>query len=105
MTLLVNKQCHQVKKGFIALLLDDIACQHAMITCRKASLSALAALKRDATEEENFKMQVLFQQCSTELSEAELGHIPGFSDFVICAIKNRVEPKRKMGEGTGQRWT
>ena len=73
---------------------------------KEASLPALAALKRDATEEENFKMQVLFQQCSnslreveaTELSEAELGDIPGFSDFVICAIKKRFESKRKMGE-------
>ena len=35
LSLLVNKQCHQVRKGFIAFLLDDIACQHAMITCRK----------------------------------------------------------------------
>ena len=34
-TLLDNKECHQVRKGFIAFLLDDIACQHAMITCRK----------------------------------------------------------------------
>ena len=35
LSLLVNKQCHQVIKGFIAFLLDDFACQHAMITCRK----------------------------------------------------------------------
>ena len=51
-------------------------------------------------------MQVLFQQCSnrlrevqtTEFSEADIGDIPGFSDFVICAIKKRVKSKRKMGE-------
>ena len=73
---------------------------------KEASLCALAALKRDATEEDNFKLMVLFQQCSnrlreveaTGLSEAELGDIPGFSDFVICAIKKRFESKRKMGE-------
>ena len=35
MTLLDNKQCHQVRKGFIAFLLDDIACQQAMTSCKK----------------------------------------------------------------------
>ena len=61
---------------------------------KEASLCALAALKRDATEEDNFKLMVLFQQCSnrlreveaTGLSEAELRDIPGFSDFVIVIL-------------------
>ena len=35
LSLLVNKQCHQVRKGFIAFLLDDIACQQAMTSCKK----------------------------------------------------------------------
>ena len=73
---------------------------------KEASLCALAALKRDATEEDNFKLMVLFQQCSNRLreveatgfSEAELGDIPGFSEFVICAIKKKFESKRKTGE-------
>ena len=80
---------------------------------KEASLCALAALKRDATEEDNFKLMVLFQQCSNRLreveatgfSEAELGDIPGFSGFVICAIKEEVRVKEKNGRGTGQRRT
>ena len=35
LSLLVSKQCHQVRKGFIAFLLDDIACQQAMTSCKK----------------------------------------------------------------------
>ena len=31
----VNKQWNHVRKGFIAFLLDDIACQQAMISCKK----------------------------------------------------------------------
>ena len=38
---------------------------------KEASLCALAALKRDATEEDNFKLMVLFQQCSNRLREVE----------------------------------
>ena len=35
LSLLVNKQCHQVRKGFIAFLLDDIAWQQAMSSSKK----------------------------------------------------------------------
>ena len=74
-----------------------IPCQKTYFASRmdkEASLCALAALKRDATEEDNFKLMVLFQQCSnqlreveaTGLSEAELRDIPGFSDFVIVIL-------------------
>ena len=28
----VDKQCHQVRKGFIAFLLDDIACEDSLLT-------------------------------------------------------------------------
>ena len=31
----VNKHWHHVRKGFIAFLLDDIACQQAMTSCKK----------------------------------------------------------------------
>ena len=33
LSLHVNKQRHHVRRGFIAFLLDDIACWQAMITC------------------------------------------------------------------------
>ena len=35
LSLHVNKQWHHVRRGFIAFLLDDIACQQAMTSCKK----------------------------------------------------------------------
>ena len=91
LTKINSSQVSQV--SCISLPEEDLLCfKHGLD--KEASLCALAALKRDATEEDNFKLMVLFQQCSnrlreveaTGLSEAELRDIPGFSDFVIVIL-------------------
>ena len=51
MTLLVNMQWHHVRRGFIAFLHDDIACQHCLstllvnIACQHAMSSCKKAIK------------------------------------------------------------
>ena len=65
--------------------------------------SIVAALTNLKTEADQFKMEVLYQQClnriekieGSSITEEELGNIAGFSDFVIYEIKKKNTEKRK----------